>query len=217
MIQHASIDDSTLFERITRHDAEAFGIVMRRYAGALYAFAFRIVGDTLAAEDIVQEVFINLWEKRRKLSPGPSLRNFLYLAVRNLSLNHLRMQKNHLAQTNAYLFEQKAGLWVIEEERYRLLSEAIKQLPPRTATVIGYSCDGLSQEEIARKMGITVATVKLLKSQIEKDPRAFIFFTCDDEVVFWGKARKSPASPIRSLRSDTKQEGSNAARYGLRR
>ena len=44
MIQHASIDDSTLFERITRHDAEAFGIVMRRYAGALYAFAFRIVG-----------------------------------------------------------------------------------------------------------------------------------------------------------------------------
>ena len=148
MIQHASIDDSTLFERITRHDAEAFGIVMRRYAGALYAFAFRIVGDTLAAEDIVQEVFINLWEKRRKLSPGPSL----------------RMQKNHLAQTNAYLFEQKAGLWVIEEERYRLLSEAIKQLPPRTATVIGYSCDGLSQEEIARKMGITVATVKLLKS-----------------------------------------------------
>ena len=156
MIQHASIDDSTLFERITRHDAEAFGIVMRRYAGALYAFAFRIVGDTLAAEDIVQEVFINLWEKR--------LRNFLYLAVRNLSLNHLRMQKNHLAQTNAYLFEQKAGLWVIEEERYRLLSEAIKQLPPRTATVIGYSCDGLSQEEIARKMGITVATVKLLKS-----------------------------------------------------
>ena len=174
MIQHASIDDSTLFERITRHDAEAFGIVMRRYAGALYAFAFRIVGDTLAAEDIVQDLFatmwekkmrfINLWEKRRKLSPGPSLRNFLYLAVRNLSLNHLRMQKNHLAQTNAYLFEQKAGLWVIEEERYRLLSEAIKQLPPRTATVIGYSCDGLSQEEIARKMGITVATVKLLKS-----------------------------------------------------
>ena len=217
MIQHASIDDSTLFERITRHDAEAFGIVMRRYAGALYAFAFRIVGDTLAAEDIVQDLFATIWEKRRKLSPGPSLRNFLYLAVRNLSLNHLRMQKNHLAQTNAYLFEQKAGLWVIEEERYRLLSEAIKQLPPRTATVIGYSCDGLSQEEIARKMGITVATVKLLKSHGIQDPRAFIFFTCDDEVVFWGKARKSPASPIRSLRSNTKQEGSNAARYGLRR
>ena len=61
MIQHASIDDSTLFERITRHDAEAFGIVMRRYAGALYAFAFRIVGDTLAAEDIVQEVWINIY------------------------------------------------------------------------------------------------------------------------------------------------------------
>ena len=63
MNQHTSIDDSTLFERITQHDTEAFEIVMRRYTGALYAFAFRIIGDTLAAEDIVQEVFINLWEK----------------------------------------------------------------------------------------------------------------------------------------------------------
>ena len=41
MIQHASIDDSTLFERITRHDAEAFGIVMRRYTGALFCIQDR--------------------------------------------------------------------------------------------------------------------------------------------------------------------------------
>ena len=153
MVQHVYIDDSTLFERITQHDAEAFGIIMQRYAATLCAFAFRIVGNTLVAEDIVQEVFINLWEKRCKLTPGPSLRNFLYLAVRN-----------HLAHVDNYLFEQKAALWVIEEERYRLLSEAVKQLSPRTAAVISYSCDGLPQEEIARKMGITVATVKLLKS-----------------------------------------------------
>lgn len=165
MVEHASIDDSTLFERITQHDAEAFGMIMRRYAAALYAFAFRIVGDTLVAEDIVQEVFIHLWEKRRQLTAGPSLRNFLYLAVRNLALNHIRMQKTHLAHADAYLLEQTAGLFVVEEERYRLLSEAVKQLPPRTAAVISYSCEGLSQEQIAHKMGITVATVKLLKSQ----------------------------------------------------
>ena len=76
MIQHASIDDSTLFERITRHDAEAFGIVMRRYAGALYAFAFRIVGDTLAAEDIVQEVFINVLEQKTPKTLGKKDGNY---------------------------------------------------------------------------------------------------------------------------------------------
>ena len=70
MIQYASIDDSTLFERITRHDAEAFGIVMRRYAGALYAFAFRIVGDTLAAEDIVQEVLSTFGKKDGNYPPA---------------------------------------------------------------------------------------------------------------------------------------------------
>ena len=157
-------EKSSFIKGINEQRPTAYHQLYNEYYKALVLYAINFLSSQQAAEDIVQEVFINLWEKRRKLSPGPSLRNFLYLAVRNLSLNHLRMQKNHLAQTNAYLFEQKAGLWVIEEERYRLLSEAIKQLPPRTATVIGYSCDGLSQEEIARKMGITVATVKLLKS-----------------------------------------------------
>ena len=92
MIQHASIDDSTLFERITRHDAEAFGIVMRRYAGALYAFAFRIVGDTLAAEDIVQDLFATMWEKKMRFLSLPSFRTYLYNSIRNASLNYLKHQ-----------------------------------------------------------------------------------------------------------------------------
>lgn len=158
------MDDSTLFERITHNDAEAFGMIMRRYADALFSFAFRITGETLVAEDIAQEVFIHLWEKRCKLTPGPSLRNFLYLSVRNMALNHIRMQKIRLTYADHCRLQQKLGLFVVEEERYRLLNEAIGKLPPRTARVICYSREGLSQEEIAEKMGITVATVKLLKS-----------------------------------------------------
>ncbi|WP_279130491.1 RNA polymerase sigma factor [Butyricimonas virosa] len=159
------MDDGVLFERVTRDDAKALGIIMHRYATALYSFAYRIVGETLAAEDIVQEIFINLWVKRRNLKPGPSLRNFLYLSVRNLALNHIRRQKVRLAYAENYRLEQTMDLMVIEEEKYRLLSEAINQLPPRTADVIKYSCEGMSQEEIAQKMEITIATVKLLKSK----------------------------------------------------
>ena len=164
VIKNFPMDDSTLFERVTRSDTEAFRMIMSRYAAALYSFAFKIVGETLVAEDIAEDVFINLWTKRRQLKPGPSLRNFLYLSVRNLALNHIRMQKKHIAHAEHYCLEQTMGLWVVEEERYRLLSEAIDQLPPRTAEVIRYSRDGMSQEQIAHKMEITVATVKLLKS-----------------------------------------------------
>lgn len=175
-------EDAVLFERLTRGDAQAFTLIMQRYAPALYAFAFRIVGETLAAEDIAQEVFIRLWEKRKKLTPGPSLRNFLYLSVRNSALNYIRTQRMRQAYAESYRSEQTMALWVVEEERYRLLEEAIKRLPPRTAMVIRYSQEGLSQEEIAREMGITVATVKLLKSHgIQKlkewlGPMSFLVF-----------------------------------------
>lgn len=159
------MDDQIIFERITQNDAEALAIAMRRYGAALYSFAFRIVGESHAAEDIVQEVFVNLWEKRHRLDAGPSLRNFLYLSARNLALKHIRKIKTHLAHADRYRFEQTLGLYVVEEERYRLLLEAIDRLPPRTAEIIRYSRDGVPQDEIAQRMGITVATVKLLKSR----------------------------------------------------
>ena len=167
------MDDSILFERVTHDDAKALSTIMHCYAAALYSFAYRIVGETLVAEDIVQEIFINLWVKRRNLKPEPSLRNFLYLSVRNLALNHIRMQKVRLAYAENYRLEQNVDLIVVEEEKYRLLSEAINQLPPRTADVIKYSREGMSQEEIAKKMEITIATVKLLKSKgIKRNPRS---------------------------------------------
>lgn len=176
------MNDRILFERIIKNDTTAFRMIMHRYATVLYSFAFRIVKDTLVAEDIAQEVFIHLWEKRRKLTPEPSLRNYLYLSVRNLALNHVRMQKTHLAHTDRYRLEQMMGQFVVEEERYRLLAEAIENLPPRTAEVLRHSRNGLSQEEIAKEMGITIATVKLLKSHgIQKlkeilGPLSFLVF-----------------------------------------
>ncbi len=158
------MDDKTLFERITHHDEAAFGIVMDRYAPALFLFAFRILDDDAAAEDVVQEVFMNLWARRRVLNPGPSLRNFLYLSVRNLALNHRRMKKRHMSHAESYRLELAMNLFVVDEERYRLFSEAMGCLAPRSAEVIRLSLEGIRQEEIGGRMGITVATVKALKA-----------------------------------------------------
>ena len=158
------MDDKILFERITHNDEAAFGIVMDRYAAALFSFAFRILDDEATAEDIVQEVFMNLWVRRRVLNPGPSLRNFLYLSVRNLALNHRRMKKRHMSHAESYRLEQAMSLFVVDEERYRLFVDAMGRLAPRAAEVISLSLEGVRQEEIGRRMGITVATVKALKA-----------------------------------------------------
>ena len=168
MIQHASIDDSTLFERITRHDAEAFGIVMRRYAGALYAFAFRIVGDTLAAEDIVQDLFATMWEKKMRFLSLPSFRTYLYNSIRNASLNYLKHQNveslylERLASTYREITEEED---TNEEEVYRLLFRAIDKLPARCREIFLLHMDGKKNEEIATALGISIETVKTQKKR----------------------------------------------------
>ena len=168
MIQYASIDDSTLFERITRHDAEAFGIVMRRYAGALYAFAFRIVGDTLAAEDIVQDLFATMWEKKMRFLSLPSFRTYLYNSIRNASLNYLKHQNveslylERLASTYREITEEED---TNEEEVYRLLFRAIDKLPTRCREIFLLHMDGKKNEEIATALGISIETVKTQKKR----------------------------------------------------
>lgn len=159
------MDDKTLLCRISQNDADAFRALVDRYFGALTSFAERILNDRHAAKDVVQEVFATLWVKRRAVNAEPSLRSFLYVSTRNRAFKHIRSIQRQGALSARYMSDYATGLLVIEEEKNRQLMNAIKQLPERTAEVIRYSCDGLSQEQIAGEMGITVSAVKQLKSR----------------------------------------------------
>ncbi len=158
------MDDAALFEKVKANDTDAFGQLMHRYYDALCSFAMGMVGARYLAEDIVQDVFEKLWTGRRRINPESSLRSFLYVSTRNGSINCLRGEKRLETHADRYMIERRAEMLVIESDKNRQLAEAIGMLPERTAQVIRYSCEGLSQEDIAARMGITVATVKLLKS-----------------------------------------------------
>lgn len=145
----------------------------REYIRPLNAFAYSIISDRMAAEDIVQDVFVNLWLKREKIEFGDSIGNYLYSAVRNASYNYLRTTKKfahgdggeseRVAKNDIISSVEATGLYMLEAEVNRLLSEAIEQLPPRTAEVILLTIKGLRQEQIAEQMGVTVSNVKNLK------------------------------------------------------
>jgi RNA polymerase sigma-70 factor (ECF subfamily) len=168
------MDDKTLFEKIKNGDADAFEQLMRRYYDALCSFAMHLVGVRYLAEDIVQDVFENLWSRRHRIVLQSSLRSFLYISVRNGALNSLRAEKRLRTHADRYLTERRAEMFVIEDEKNRQLAEAIDLLPVRTGQVIRYSCEGLSQDDIAARMSITVATVKLLKSNGVKKLREML-------------------------------------------
>ncbi|MCL2561267.1 MAG: sigma-70 family RNA polymerase sigma factor [Rikenellaceae bacterium] len=161
------MDDNVLLQKIQTGDRNAFDILAGRYYVPLSVFAVKLTGSRDVAEDIVQDAFIHIWEKRKILITVSHMRNYLYLITRNYSVDYLRSSSRTRPLNDSYkeLKSEDISAEYIRTEASRLLYEAIDQLPPRTAEVIRLTLEGIKQEQIAEEMGITVATVKLLKSR----------------------------------------------------
>ena len=159
------MDDKTLIEKISNGDRQAFDILTERYYDSLCAFAFRIVKSHETAEDVVQDSLMNLWINRKNISEFSHGKTYLYSIVKNFSLSHLRAEARRKSLSYAPdMVQEDFSRFFIEQETYRMVTEAIAQLPPRTGEVIRLSLEGIRQEKIGEQMGITVSTVKALKA-----------------------------------------------------
>ena len=129
------------------------------------AVAVKFVQDKTVAEDIVQEVFVRLWTKRKEYDTIPNLKTFLYVAVKNRCFNYLRDKKDTVDYESAEManLEDHFRNHLIEEETYRLIAEAVEKLPPQSGRVIQLALSGKQNKEIAEILGVSVNTVKTLK------------------------------------------------------
>ena len=76
-------EEKLLFERIKKSDEKAFEILFHRYYGYLCLFATKIINDDVAAEEIVQDFFVKLWDKRENIHIESSIKNYLFRSVKN--------------------------------------------------------------------------------------------------------------------------------------
>ena len=88
--------DTISFESIRNGDIKAFETLFKEFYPSMCAIAIRFVSDKDVAQDIVQEVFIKLWEKRTSYEEIPNLKTFLYVSIKNLCFNYLRDKKKPL-------------------------------------------------------------------------------------------------------------------------
>ncbi|MEN8156886.1 MAG: RNA polymerase sigma-70 factor [Bacteroidota bacterium] len=155
-----------LFTRIKEGDFLSFNSLYKRYYQGLCLFASRITGNHDAAEDVVQEVFLNIWGKRDRININGSVKSYLFNAVRNRSFNHVRREKLKLGiisgmagDRNRMAVEQN----LVETEELRLiLVQCIDRLPPRCGEIFGLSrFEGKRLKEIAEQLDISVNTVKV--------------------------------------------------------
>lgn len=169
------MEDGLLSKNISIGNRKAFNILTERYYKSLCAFAFQIVDDYDTAEDVVQDTLVNIWVKRSRLSEVEEIKSYLYASVRNLAISTLRTNKrNEAIKEKVEIIEEDIYRNYIEQETYRLLMEAINQLPPRTSEVIRASLNGTKQQVISEEMGITIATVKALKADGIKKLRSLL-------------------------------------------
>jgi len=128
--------------------------------------AYRIVKDKDIAEDIVQDVFCRLWEKKDSLNITDSLKSYLFKSTINQSLNYLKKIKNAGVREELFSFETAADVNSTEytialKETSGLVETAVGLLPDACRTIFVLSrYENLSYKEIALKLNISVKTVE---------------------------------------------------------
>lgn len=163
-----------LFQKIKSGDAKAFEDLFNQLYPSMCVVAREYVKDDGVAEDIAQEAFIKLWNAKDQYDNINSLKSFLYVMVKNLSLNHLKRDKLGNKYTDSLDKEDFLHFnnTVIEEETYRILQQAIEALPKQSSKVMMLSLQGMQNQEIAERLDVSVNTVKTLKYNALKTLKA---------------------------------------------
>lgn len=184
-------NNTELIKKLKNGDVLAFDAIYKQYCTRLYGFVLKLIKQESDAEEIVQEVFVKIWESRHKIENFSTFDSFLFTIAHNTTISLIRKRLNE----KKYL-EYLKGIQVeisstdiIEEIHYTELKEKfshlIDSLSPRQKEVYLLSReDGLTHKEIAEKLGISQNTVeihisraiKFIKNNIDNTLLASLLF-----------------------------------------
>lgn len=155
--------DAETFIRFTQGEESAFEVLFKKYSAYMLVFARRFVPEEYVS-DIVQDIFLQVWNRRSEFADAGSVKSYLFISVKNQCLNVLRQEdvKSRYLQS---LTDEDFEDHILDVEVYTLLYKAISELPVNYRTVIEMSLNGEHLEEIARSMETTVDAVKAYKKR----------------------------------------------------
>ncbi len=161
------MDDRIIIERVQGGDVDAYALLVERYHRNLLAFIFRLVKDAHLAEDIGQEVFLNVYRELPRFDPdrGTPFAAWLYIVARNQCVSELRRRGRAETVATECLEGIAAGgesaeAALIRAEELAALRATLEELPEPFRATILMSLTGATLEEIARRSGVGPATVK---------------------------------------------------------
>lgn len=183
------LKEDKIIKGINNGNHKDFHVFYEKHYKIFCQFAFRFVNDFESSRDIVQDAFINTWDKKHTFQEITHIKSYIYKTIRNRCLNYIR--NNNVSAKNKdeieYLGRDSVFRNIlIEEETYSFICEKIESLPYMQKEVIELHIDGLSNEEIAHRLNINVNTVrthklrakKILKSDLKKLLIAILYYWC---------------------------------------
>jgi RNA polymerase sigma-70 factor (ECF subfamily) len=158
-------NENNLIHRLKADDASAFDELFELYGQKLYGFALKYLKSESEAEEMVQEVFVRLWEKRRSLKSDYSFKSYLY----TIALNQIRKYFNRRAVSLRYLSQLQNESFESDNQTtdsidyasvLKRIDEIVETFPERKKQIFRKSRkEGKTSKEIARELNITAGTV----------------------------------------------------------
>jgi RNA polymerase sigma-70 factor (family 1) len=159
--------DESLLQRMSENDREAFTIIYERYWESLLVTASMAIRNKEEAADIVQEVFMSIWHRRRHMHISSSLKAYLDTSVRYKAIDYIEkniMRRDYLAllqEMAVHHLPPDAELQLQSKELRETVEKLVMEMPPRMQEVYRLSRhDLLTRKEIAIRLGISEETVK---------------------------------------------------------
>lgn len=153
--------DEKLIEAIRGNDYISYNKLFERYYGRLCQYVYSLLMDKSDTEDVVQELFLNIWKNRERIEIKENVGGYLYMMAKHLALNHLRSKVhfNNLSEAQDQLSYEDNR---VESEEFRVaLYGCIDHLSDRCKEVLLlHRIKGLKQKEISEKLDISVKTIK---------------------------------------------------------
>ena len=188
MIYHSIENEAKLVKSLSKGNILAFNTLFREYSGRLYRFAYGYLKSESESEELVQEVFTRIWEKRKALKSELSFKSFLFTIAFNIIKKHFRKETS-LSEYFKTKIHEDLDLQTTEEvaygSLYQYVTELANQLPERRKEIfIKSRFEGLSIKEIATELKISHKTVenqltdalKYMRANIKRESLPVILF-----------------------------------------
>ncbi|WP_121811272.1 RNA polymerase sigma factor [Mucilaginibacter kameinonensis] len=191
MANYSKLNDLELSDLLKDNNHHAFTEIYERYAGLLYVYAFKLTADRDSSKDIVQDLFISLWDNRSATNFRTSISAYLYTAVRYKFLKQTASEKIKSGYAERFLNTMVNGVsntetYLEEKDLARTLERLISALPPKMARAFVMSkLEFFSYKEIAEELNISEKTVQNLISEASSRLKPKLGFSMLSFLLFY--------------------------------